>query len=220
MSGIRRVRGFTLVELLVALAAMALLAASVWRGVGGLSTGLSTLQQGAEEDHTLDTTLAQWRTDLDMLSTQTGLPALQWDGNTLRLLRHDSLAAGLRVVAWSLGAPAADATRYWLRWESPVLQDRAAVHAMWAEAALWASNPSDAQRQHEVRLLGLDSWQIVFFRGETWSNPMSSADPATAPNTSGTIPQGVRLSLQLAQGPMAHGMLTLDWAPTRAGDLP
>ena len=49
---------------------------------------------------------------------------------------------------------------------------------------------------------------------------MSSAVPAAAPNTGGTIPQGVRLSLQLAQGPMAHGMLTLDWAPTRAGDLP
>ena len=220
MKRVRRPLGFTLVELLVALAAMALLSVSAWRGLGGMVSGVATLQERADDDQALNTTLAQWRTDLDMLNSQTDLPALEWDGNTLRLLRRDSLDAGLRVVAWSLGAPGADSTRYWLRWESPVLRDRAAVKATWSEAALWALNPSAAQRLREVRLIALDGWQLLFFRGATWSNPMSGADAVAgiAPPADAAIPQGVRLSIQPASGPLAQGTLTVDWALTPAGE--
>lgn len=214
--------GFTLVELLVALAAMALLSVSAWRGLGGISAGLARLQDRADEDQILNATLVQWRTDLEMLNSQTDLPAMEWDGNTLRLLRRDSLDAGLRVVAWSLGAPGADNTRYWLRWESPVLRDRAAVKSLWTEAGQWARNPSTAQRLREVRLIALASWHVLFFRGATWSNPMSGADAvgAVAPSAGTALPLGVRLSIQPASGPMASGALTLEWSLQPTGDAP
>ena len=65
-----------------------------------------------------------------------------------------------------------------------------------------------------------DGWQLLFFRGATWSNPMSGADAVTgiAPPADAAIPQGVRLSIQPASGPLAQGTLTVDWALTPAGE--
>jgi general secretion pathway protein J len=69
-------------------------------------------------------------------------------------------------------------------------------------------------------LVALDGWQLLFFRGATWSNPMSGADAVTgiAPPADAAIPQGVRLSIQPASGPLAQGTLTLDWALQSAGE--
>lgn len=58
-------RGFTLVELLVALAAMAVLALMSWRGIDGMLRAQEQVRRHGDGVLVLQTALAQWRTDLD-----------------------------------------------------------------------------------------------------------------------------------------------------------
>ena len=179
--------GFTLVELLVALALMALMATLSWRGLDGMVGANARLTAHADDVLTLQTGLAQWGADLDALALQPNTPSIDWDGRALRLLRRDSQSGtqGLHVVAWSQRLVGSSA--YWLRWQSPPLTTRAELQAAWSQAARWGQNPSDEDRRLEVRIAPLQSWQLFFYRGGAWTNPLSSADtgavaPAPAPS--------------------------------------
>lgn len=173
-------RGFTLVELLVALALMALMAAISWRGLDAMVGAQKHLNQRSDAVLTLQTGLAQWGADLDALALQPNTPSIDWDGRALRLLRRGSQSAGegLHVVAWSQRRIGDSA--YWLRWQSPALTTRAQLQAAWSQAARWGQNPSDEDRRLEVRITPLVGWQLFFYRGGAWTNPLSSAD-ARAP---------------------------------------
>ena len=192
-------RGFTLVELLVALTLMALMAAMSWRGLDGMTGAQKRLAAHADAVLTLQTGLAQWGADLDALALQPNTPSIDWDGRALRLLRRGSQsnAEGLHVVAWSQRR--VGDTLYWLRWQSPALTTRAALQAAWGQAARWGQNPSDEDRQQEVRISPLLGWQIFFYRGGAWTNPLSSADAATgaaaAPELAASTPGAATGSL-------------------------
>jgi len=232
-------RGFTLIELLVALALMALMAALSWRGLDGMTAAQKRLSAHSDAVLTLQTGLAQWGADLDALAQQPNTPSIDWDGRALRLLRRGSQSGseGLHVVAWSQRR--AGDTLVWLRWQSPPLTTRLALQAAWNQAARWGQSPSDEDRQLEVRVTPLVGWQIFFYRGGAWTNPLSSADAATAaalpqnpasgaqaaPGTGGTgdpqgknsnaadaMPDGVRLMLTLPADQAIGGLITRDWA--------
>lgn len=232
-------RGFTLIELLVALALMALMAAMSWRGLDAMVGAQKRLAQHSDGLLTLQTGLAQWGADLDALALQPNIPSIDWDGRALRLLRRGSQSAdeGLHVVAWSQRL--VGNTPYWLRWQSPALTTRAELQAAWNQAARWGQNPSDEDRRSEVRITPLAGWQIFFYRGGAWANPLSSADgsapaegaaPAPAASASGAglvdptrsaaagaMPDGVRLLLTLPPGQAVSGVLSRDWARTGLG---
>jgi general secretion pathway protein J len=176
----RRVRGFTLIELLVALGLMALMAALSWRGLDAMQRNQTRLARHSQEVLSLQNGLAQWTADLEAIESQPGQSSMDWDGRALRLLRRGSQSAGegLYVVAWAQGQRAQGSV--WLRWSSPPLTSRAQLQAAWSQAALWAQNPGDAERLREAVIAPLSSWQIVYFRGGAWSNPLSSADQVSA----------------------------------------
>ncbi len=67
---------------------------------------------------------------------------------------------------------------------NPPLRTQAELLDAWAQAQLWGQNPGAAQKQREVAVVGLDQWQIFFFRHNAWSNPQSTAsatEASTAP---------------------------------------
>ena len=220
--------GFTLIELLVAISIMALMAVLSWRGLDGMARTQTQTSQRADEVLTLQAGLAQWKLDLDMLAPTPNVTPLDWDGRVLRLTRRTATAGeGLQVVAWSRRNEGAG---QWLRWQSPVVRTAGSWNDAWERASVWAQNANAADRTREVLVSPLEDWQIFYYRGGAWSNPLSSAgaaepsatggNPTRTPGTAATaIPDGVRLVLTLPAGQAVTGKLTMDWvAPTLGGD--
>ena len=198
--------GFTLVEVLVALVLMAVLSGMAWQGLDGISRARTASQARVEQTLRLNTVLAQWEQDLQSVFDTALVPALAFDGATLRLVRRQ--ADGLQVVAWSLRE------QRWLRWTGAVVTQPAALQESWlASQQLLGNEPAQLRMQD-----GLASWQVYFYRGNAWSNAQSSAGaaaPAPAPGASAPpvartpLPTGVRVVLAF-EGAGLSGSLTRD----------
>jgi general secretion pathway protein J len=139
-------------------------------------------------------------------------PALDWDGRVLRITRQHSQdpQAGMQVVAWTLG------NGQWTRWQSAPLTQRDAWAQAWTQAQVWGESagkpmPNNA---NEVLIHPIRSWQIYYHRDGAWSNPLSSATNTAGPSNlsnSASLPEGIRLVLDLAENAQVQGKLTLDW---------
>jgi general secretion pathway protein J len=221
------VRGFTLIELLVAITVMALMAVLSWRGIEGMSRAQNQLQTRADDALALQVALSQWRSDLDAMVELRGTPALDWDGRVLRITRRHALPdpAQLQVAAWTLRGEGAQGT--WQRWQSGPLSQRKDWLEAWSRAQIWGQTPSAAERPFEVNLRPLSQWQIFYYRGTAWTNPLSSegnvpAIPNTAPTpapAAAVSPDGIRLVVDLPPGQGLAGKITLDWIkPTLTGN--
>ena len=200
-------RGFTLVELLVALVAMSVLAGMAWQGVDGMVRAREVTHAAVDRTLRLHTVLTQWSQDLDALHESPAVPALQFDGRTLRLTR--TTEGGVQVVAWAVRDGA------WWRWAGPPTTAAEALQDQWlASQQLTGSEPG------QLRLVdGAGDWQIYFYRGNGWSNAQSSGDLAEraglAPSTPtpGTtraieqLPTGVRLVVELDEGPLTRDLV-------------
>ena len=217
--------GFTLVELLVAIAVMALLAIMAWRGLDGMGRAQAQTQSYSDDVLALQAGLAQWGTDLDALTQLPPVGGLDFDGRVLRLTRqylYDESAAGpatgtvtgggsIRVIAW--GARTLDGRRQWLRWQSAPLHSRVELQTAWQQAALWGQNATDELRRREVAIVAVDDWQVFYYRNNSWTSPLSSATGIVAGVAGGQapLPDGVRLVLTLSSGQAVSGKLTRDW---------
>ena len=204
MRSARSQSGFTLVEVLVALALMAVLAGMAWQGLDGISRARDASQSRIEQTLRLNTVLAQWDVDLQSVYDTNVVPALAFDGAALRLVRRH--ADGLQVVVWALRE------QRWLRWTSPVVTQTSALQDNWLLSQQLLGNESAQLRMHD----GLAQWQVYFYRGNAWSNAQSSADVAApAPAASAPVvarsqlPSGVRIVLGFEGGGLA-GTLTRD----------
>lgn len=213
--------GFTLVEVLVAVAILAALSVMAWRALDGMLLARNQLSEHADRVLSLEAGLAQWGVDLDRITETPGTTPLDWDGRVLRITRvapgHD--ADGMQVVAWSRAERAGK--DQWLRWQSEPVRDTAAWRSVWLTAARWGEGSDLAARRAEVALAASTQWQLYYFRGGAWSNPLSS-DGAPAPGTIlRSVPDGVRLVLDVATPHPLAGTMTRDWSrPTLSPDTP
>lgn len=210
-------RGFTLIELLVAVSIMALMSVMGWRALDGMSQAAHQTRSHTDAVLTLEAGMAQWSTDLDALVELPHTTAIDWDSRALRITRRHSAdpSEGVLVVAWT--RTQRDGVAQWLRWQSTPVRSRGDWQTAWANAALWAQSPSALAMQQEVSIAPLSLWQVYFFRGGAWSNPLSSAGSAGL----GVVPDGVRLVLELPDAHPLAGRLVRDWVrPTIAGSTP
>ena len=218
--------GFTLIELLVAISVMSLLAVLSWRGLDGMARAQAQTSLRADQVLTLQAGLAQWKIDLDALAPTLQVNPLDWDGRVLRLTRRTAAPGdGLMVVAWMRRT---DDSGQWLRWQSPVLRTSVGWTDAWRSAGVWAQSATPQDPAGEVSITPLEEWQIFYFRGNAWTNPMSSvgqqtsggaAVPALQTGSTAVIPDGIRLVLVLPAGQAISGKLTVDWvSPILTGD--
>jgi general secretion pathway protein J len=211
----RLFRGFTLVELMVAITVMALIAILSWRGLDGMSRAQTQTQARSDAILVLQAGLAQWKADLDAMADGPQISSLDWDGRVLRITRRGSAGAadGLRVAAWTRRTGADGG---WLRWQSPALTTLGDWQTYWEQATFWAENAGDEDKKREVAILPLDEWQIFYFRGGAWSNPLSSDDSPTV-GSKATLPEGIRLMLTLPPTQPISGILSVDWVRATVG---
>ena len=194
--------GFTLVEVLVALLIMAVIAGMGWQGVSAMARAREIGTATSERVLRLSALVGQWEQDLAAVYDSPQVPALSFDGASLRLVRR--LDEGVAVVVWSLREGV------WRRWASPVTTRQGDLQQAWL-----ASQQLQGPEAGQLRLLdGVREWQVYFWRGQAWTNAQSSGDlqAATTPalNASGAaaatlvqavkLPTGVRLQIDLPEG--------------------
>jgi general secretion pathway protein J len=208
----RTPRGFTLVEVLVALFVMALLAALAWQGIDGMLRAREAGQARIERTLRLATVVAQWEQDLLALRSGSAVPALAFDGASLRLVRN--AGDGQQIVVWAVREGR------WQRWASPVALRADELQQHWlASQQLQGAEPGQLTVHDAVA-----GWQLYFFRGNAWSNAQSSDDVIELPQTpappppaasaaasapapppaprlpQAVLPTGVRMVLQFGDG--------------------
>ncbi len=225
---LRPERGFTLIELLVALTVMALLALLSWRGIDGMVRVQADMRERMDGVVGLQIGLTQWSTDLDAVVETGQVSGVDYDGRVLRLTRRDATVADspVRVVGWARRVIDGQhgGRGSWARWQSPPLRTKAELQEAWTRVQLWAQNASDVEKRREVAVLGLEQWQVFYYRNNAWSNPLSTASAAntntptdaaasTAPTRSilAPLPDGIRLVLTLSPGQALTNVLTKDW---------
>lgn len=207
----RRVAGFTLVEVMVALLIMAVLTTMAWQGIDGMVRARDGAQRSGEAALRLGTVLAQWEQDLTQIQQSNAAPGLKFDGASLRMTRRGP--GGIQLVVWTLQEGT------WYRWAAPPVTRIQDLQEWWIRSQQWSAIQGDALKMLEQ----VESQQIYFFRGNSWSNAQSTGDyeqPPQQPPQPGSddqkppiggeneaLPTGVRLVLKVPAGQLTRDLL-------------
>ncbi len=192
---------------MVALVLVSLMALLAWRGIEGMSQAVQQTAAHEQSAQRLSTALAQWMADLDALTETNHIKALDYDGQLVRMTRRSTDPTGVTVVAWVIRSGRL------LRYASPAVTDKTALQVAYLAATRWGRTPLPEDAVRTVDLMAADSWQIFYYRGEAWSNPLSSPSTASAD----VVPDGIRLTLTVPAGVNWAGNITRDWVQPALG---
>ena len=160
----RRSTGFTLVEVLVALLVMAILAGLAWQALDGVVRARDDSQGRIDRTVRLATVLTQWEQDLQAVHDTEAVPALAFDGQTLRLTRRSD--GGVQFVAWAVR------NNQWQRWAGPTLANTGELQEAWLRSQqLLGTEPGTVLLAEDA-----SQWQIYFARDGQWSNAQSTGN--------------------------------------------
>ncbi|MEX8519540.1 MAG: type II secretion system protein J [Leptothrix sp. (in: b-proteobacteria)] len=195
-------RGFTLIEVLVALFIMSMMAAMAWQGVDMVVRSRDIAQGRMETLLRLQSTLAQWDTDLRESFDTHLVPGVQFDGANLRLTRRQP--GGAQVVVWSLRGGTLQ------RWAAEPVTSAEALQDAWLQ-----SYQLQGQESGQLNALpGVTQWQVYTYslQSQSWSNAQSTGDLQADGNQAArqALPDGVRLVLQFTPGSGLAGSVTRD----------
>lgn len=207
-------RGFTLIEVLVALVILSVMAAMAWKGLDGITRAREIADGALKRTLRMQSVMQQWSADLNAVVDTGVVQALQFDGAALRLTRQTT--GGVQVVVWALRSGR------WVRWAGPAVTNVGLLQDQW----LRSFNFQGREPGSLAALKGVEQWQVYFYRGGAWSNAQSSAGAASvgapSPDNGGTggvlarvvssepLPKGVRCVLTLGEGSGYAGAIVKD----------
>lgn len=148
---------------------MAILSMVTWQGLDGILRARDGSKAALDRTQRLATIVVQWEQDLQALHETLAVPALHFDGRTVRMTRRAE--GGVALVAWSLHSG------QWKRWVGPTFTRLADLQESWiASQGLLGNEPG-----HLTLTEGAGEWQIYFHRGGAWTNAQSSGDALAVP---------------------------------------
>ncbi|WP_029226287.1 type II secretion system protein J [Burkholderia ubonensis] len=171
----RRARGFTLIELMIAIAILAVVAVLAWRGLDQIMRGRDKVSSAMEDERIFAQMFDQMRIDARRAATddEAGQPALGVAGNTLQIVRAfdaPGAAPRLQVIRYRIAAGRV------VRYASPPLADANRLRDT-------LKNP-DVEGWSSVALMGgvgaIDAKLYVPRVG--WTTNLQTADEALAQN--------------------------------------
>ncbi|MEW7849506.1 prepilin-type N-terminal cleavage/methylation domain-containing protein [Massilia aurea] len=212
-SGRPRAAGFTLVELLVAIAILAMVAVLGWRGLDGIVRARVALTADMETTRGMQLAFAQMENDCEHAAgtdIMAGRPSLLWDTDRLTLVRKvfvENEPSRLQVVSYRVVAGQL------VRRESPGTRDLIQIEQLWQAIASDAAADNSPSVVLQVGVVGMQvqGWQNNVWRNEPTAVGGAPADPTTTepPAKSALEPTGVQVALSvqgLAQ-PMVKAFL-------------
>ncbi|KVC78170.1 general secretion pathway protein GspJ [Burkholderia ubonensis] len=145
-----RTRGFTLIELMIAIAILAVVAVLAWRGLDQIMRGRDKVSSAMEDERIFAQMFDQMRIDARRAATddEAGQPALGVAGNTLQIVRAfdaPGAAPRLQVIRYRIAAgrvvryaspPLADANRLRDTLKNPDVEGWSAVALMGGVGAI------------------------------------------------------------------------------------
>jgi general secretion pathway protein J len=200
----RQARGFTLVELLVAIGILAMVAVLGWRGLDGIVRARSTLTEQMETTRGMQLAFAQMQSDCEHAAGQDILdqrPYVLIDNNSLTLVRLVSVEnqpTVLQVVAYRV----VDGTL--TRKESVGTRDLSQLDAMWKAVASDADTTAGVVLQRGVTGMQLQLWQNNQWRGKTQLGQQGQSNVALPQPPTGLQ---VALGVKGQQTPMSKSFL-------------
>lgn len=160
-------RGFTLVELLVAISILAIVAVLGWRGLDGIVRGRIILTEQMEATRGMQLAFAQMQSDFAHIAGADVIgrrPYLQWDADRLTLVRKvyvENETSRLQVVSYRVVGGQL------LRRETPGTRDLVQLEQLWEAMA----GDAPAQNAPPVALQdGVLGMQVQAWQNNVWHN--------------------------------------------------
>lgn len=194
-----RRKGFTLVELLVAIAVLAIVAVLGWRGLDGIIRSRQVLTMTMEQTRGLQLAFAQMQSDCEHLvpdASLRGRSGLLAENDRLTLVRTvfaENEPSRLQVVSYRVRDGVLT------RRESSATRDLLQLDALW-QAARGDTDPSPAVvMQTGVAAMTMRLWQNNSWRSTTTGAAQSTQQQAPASPLAqvSNVPTGLEVALQL-----------------------
>lgn len=220
----RRVRGFTLVELMVAIAVLAVMGSMSWLGLDALLRSKARAQEHATATAALQIALNQWALDLDQSVYLGGTEPMAWDGKIFRLTRRMAEPEnGLQVTAWAVQMHQGSSSLQ--RWQSGPVVSVEQWRNAWKEAEGWAGAGATSRVVDVVEASRLD---VAFWSRSSGAWVDAQLAQASEPpedrkgvlrsvaSTKKIQPMGVQLRLKIGSGVIEKNWVSPLWTVTRS----
>ena len=192
-------KGFTLVELLVAIAVLAIVAVLGWRGLDGIIRSRQALTATMEQTRGLQLAFAQLQSDCEHLVPDTSLrnrPNLLAENDRLTLVRSvfmENEPSRLQVVSYRVRDGVLT------RRESTATRDLQQLDALWQAALSDSDTAPPVTMQTGVAAMTMRLWQNNTWRSTTTGAAQQTAQAVASPLALpvSTAPTGLEVALQL-----------------------
>ena len=186
-------RGFTLVELLVAISILAIVAVLGWRGLDSIVRARSSLTTQMEVTRGMQLAFAQLQSDCEHIThpdVLNGRPYLLIGNDRITMVREvftENQPSRLQVVAYRI------VNGTLMRRESNVTRDLAELDA------LWQASTSDTDTSGAVALQGgVAGMQVLVWQNEGWRQAVTTIN-TVAQNATGVSQEATGLQVALQQ---------------------